>query len=192
MNRAARVKPGPLVQHGRPDHKPNHDPLSRSATAPMTAAFPLVHACYRRPSDRGQGVPLHAAPSKRPPRPGQRRRRDDDDHPPEGRAAVPLGPITPEDRPVAGESKGAPCAPTSKGTWGPPLVPGTRGRGKPPCQAANRRENRAVTTLFSPPDVRMGGEHRVPRARTPSQAGRGQQQRRRRAGGRSRVTREQS
>lgn len=32
-NQTARVKPGPLVQHGRTGHEPDHDPLSTSATA---------------------------------------------------------------------------------------------------------------------------------------------------------------
>ncbi|CAK7288527.1 hypothetical protein SGPA1_70116 [Streptomyces misionensis JCM 4497] len=61
--RAARVKPGLLVQRGRPDHEPDRTPLSRSATAPTTTAFPLDRDRYRPRSDRGQGGPLHAAPS---------------------------------------------------------------------------------------------------------------------------------
>lgn len=31
---------GPLGHHGRPDHEPDHDPLSRSATARPPARFP--------------------------------------------------------------------------------------------------------------------------------------------------------
>lgn len=103
---------------------------------------------------------MHAAPSDQRPGLGQRRRRDDDDHPLKGGAA--LGPIEPEEgRPVAGKPKWSPAGPTSEGTWEPPLVLRTRGRGKAPGQAGIRREFGTVTTLFSPTDVRIGGEHRV-------------------------------